>query len=465
MEGFQSFGLREEFLRGGDDDHHLVVAVLVQVLIGDVVDIFRYRERCSREWLARPRRVECGADVVESGHASCLIVDGNSVHLLQVSHVEIQVARLSFVVGIGFLCRISGFLLAVQHDAARSRTTQTDYHTDVTRGIEPGSFDSVAFRRTCVDGFVVEKVATTFKPGKLFFLDERVIVVVRGVEGADESGTIYRQWFGVAFCDEVVAVVGAVVTRTGLYGLAGVGNWTIGIEQTFAVYRACGHFHEVVGLHQIVGRQFLGLQVAAVAVDFYLAQAAEAGSLHQGFRQLVDSRLRHTDLRPLARGQQRVFGIATFLFAVGAGHGMPPPGCCCFRSLHIEHETHQFLHFLIAANQWREADAEHTALAVDGHHGSHLRQFRQFVGGDGFVSGNVGLIHVHELRILNADGVHRVGIVVAHRQHIAEIGEQRVDLHLLGREVEETALRRRPLATGKERDGCDCSDCLHCHDS
>ena len=47
MEGLQALGLREQLLRGGDDDDHVDLAVGMVVLIHDVVDILGQGQRCA----------------------------------------------------------------------------------------------------------------------------------------------------------------------------------------------------------------------------------------------------------------------------------------------------------------------------------------------------------------------------------------------------------------------------------
>ena len=243
-----------------------------------------------------------------------------------------------------------------------------------------------------------------------------MIVVRSGIIRGDEGRRVDHERFVVGLCDEIIAVVGTVVTNACLDSIRVVGYRAFGIEQALAVDEACRHFLQVVGLDEVAGRQLFWLKVAPIAENLHLAQVAEASALYDSLRQLVYTRLADSDFCPFARSQHRVFGIASAVVAIGFCLCRPTTADGCLCGLDVEHEADEFLHLAFAEDQRHKAHGENASFAFHSGHLSDIGQFRQLVVGYLLVSGDVGLAHLHELRILDGYGVRGVAIVVAYGQ-------------------------------------------------
>ena len=98
MGSLQSFGLCAQFLTGRNDDDHLVVAVGVQVLIRNVIDILRFAECGCSEIGQRCRCVVSDVDVVEAHLTVALVGQRNGILFLKVVNDERSRAVVGFVV-------------------------------------------------------------------------------------------------------------------------------------------------------------------------------------------------------------------------------------------------------------------------------------------------------------------------------------------------------------------------------
>ena len=87
MIGGQPLGLRAGFLRGGYDNHHVGSRVGMQILVGDLIDVFRSREIAGTQIGCGPRHRGVEVDVVEPGRTTAQHVDFHGVGGTQVSHV------------------------------------------------------------------------------------------------------------------------------------------------------------------------------------------------------------------------------------------------------------------------------------------------------------------------------------------------------------------------------------------
>ena len=108
--------------------------------------------------------------------------------------------------------------------------------------------------------------------------------------------------------------------------------------------------------------------------------------------------------------------------------------------LDIEHETHQHLIFIVAENQWTEGSHK---ISFPSAHGDiltkrHLR--RQGCTGYAIVVGHIAHGHIHIFWIFHRDGVDGVLIVFGQRNGIEKMWQHRVDLDLVGCQVEEPLL-------------------------
>ena len=88
MAFLQSFGLLQEGLRGRDDDYHLIALVGVEVLVGDIIHIFRFRERLTAEFLHRTVASSHRTDIVESDVTSFLVRNLHGVHIPKALDIE-----------------------------------------------------------------------------------------------------------------------------------------------------------------------------------------------------------------------------------------------------------------------------------------------------------------------------------------------------------------------------------------
>ena len=229
-----------------------------------------------------------------------------------------------------------------------------------------------------------------------------------GIEGRDEGGAVDHERLGVALGQEVAAGRGVGVACA----LGGGGtlppHGSHAVEQSASAHQAGGHLLQVVSGGQIIGREHLGLQGAAIAIDLHLIYIREAGLAHQCLSELIDARLGHADLHPLPRGQHGMLGIA----ACGRG-GARGTRFCCGLSLQREPEADQLLPFPFAEDQGDERHIECALAAADAHILLHLGQLGQRVAAQRTAAGHIGLAHINKLGIFYADTINRVGIVGA----------------------------------------------------
>ena len=147
-------------------------------------------------------------------------------------------------------------------------------------------------------------------PGEIIDLIQIVIVIGRRIMGCREILLADVERFVLTLCQEIIASI-----RIGVSGTGGSsGSLPVyrsdTIEQPATVNHTGGHFFKVVRLCEIVTCQLLWLQCSTIAIEFHLRGIGETGLLDKGIRQLIEARLRDADLRPCARLEDRMVGIA-----------------------------------------------------------------------------------------------------------------------------------------------------------
>ena len=179
------------------------------------------------------------------------------------------------------------------------------------------------------------------------------------------------------------------------------------MEQTASANGTSGYLLQVVGGNKVIAAEHLRLQGAAIAVDLHLIQTAETGTAHQLLSKLIDTCLWYADLRPTARGENRVGDIQPSLSPSRTGEGGDGGG------LQAQFKTHQLLILAITEHQGNKGYAESALAAAHTDILLHLGQDRQRLTADGFIPPDFILAHVNKLGIVDADSIDRVGKVLA----------------------------------------------------
>ena len=104
-----------------------------------------------------------------------------------------------------------------------------------------------------------------------------MIVGRQRIAGCKEIGFANGEGLFVALREEVVAVVAIGIAGALGRGVVLPAHGSFRVEQPSAARDALCHFLQVVGLLQIVLREHLRLQVAAIAIHLHLIDIREAG--------------------------------------------------------------------------------------------------------------------------------------------------------------------------------------------
>ena len=88
VEFLQSLCLLQEYLRCGNDNHHLIALIGMQVLIGDIIHIFRLCKLIRTEFFHRTVSTCHGYDIVRTDNVSSRIGDLHRVHILESINIE-----------------------------------------------------------------------------------------------------------------------------------------------------------------------------------------------------------------------------------------------------------------------------------------------------------------------------------------------------------------------------------------
>ena len=175
-----------------------------------------------------------------------------------------------------------------------------------------------------------------------------------------------------------------------------------------------------------------------------MRQVRESGLSDQCLCQLVDAARRHPDLRPVARPQNGVTGIAR------AFHGPRPCPVGNYRPclrLHVQFKTDEFLISSVAEHQGHKRHVEHTLFPCHTHRLTYLRQCRQRLVADLLIAAHLVGTHIDKLGILDAHGIDRVGIAGPQRLLPGIYRQHTVDPDLPGSQVHE------PLSLSTQAEG------------
>ena len=306
---FDALCLAQPFLRGGDDNHHIHCRVGMVVLVHQTVVERGFCEDSRRETGHRGGRIAGQCQVVQAQVLAAGLGDGHRI-----------VALFQVVQAIG-PCAGGGLRIGIE----RHRDAQVVHHGVVhshrtleiaviaqhhrQRPASAVALQGIGLRGAGLIERLVVKVPTAVIPGKVVHLIECVVVVVRGVVGRGESGTVERQRLPVALRQQIAATIRIRIACACEGILRGPGHRSHAIEEPSAPDGDGGHLLQVVGRGQVVGRQLFRLQGTAIAVDLHPRGVCEACLLHQRIRQLINAALRDTNLRPVALPQHRMLRI------------------------------------------------------------------------------------------------------------------------------------------------------------
>ena len=115
--------------------------------------------------------------------------------------------------------------------------------------------------------------------------------------------------------------------------------------------------------------------------------------------------------------------------------GRRPSSIFLFPS-YVKFKAHQFLVLSVTENQWDKRHYQFTLFAVDGCHLPYRWHRRQRFSTDALIAGDVLFAHGNEFGILYRHLIGGVGIVRTQRLLVDEHWQQRVDLDLVGSQIE-----------------------------
>ena len=126
----------------------------------------------------------------------------------------------------------------------------------------------------------------------------------------------------------------------------------------------------------------------------------------------------------------------------------------CFRN-DVQLKTHQLLVFTVAEHERYERHVERALLALNAYLGSHHGHGRQRIRRDCLVAPHVGFGHVYKFGVFYCYVINRISVVAAYLMRISKARQERIDLDLLGSQVEETlrgGMARTPHKSGKQQE-------------
>ena len=306
----QPLGLSTHFLRRGNDDDHIGSLVGMMILIGDAIDQLRRGKLVGRKTGGRSSCRHGQRQIVESHRGIAGLLPQTDGVAFAKNALQVEGDGLN--VGLRGLGNRRCDIHAAHHRivhlyAHRSQSVVGHHHRQhaarvVSRQLVGG---------VCVSRHrrLLEEVPPAVVPGKLLSLMQRVIVIGGGIESRHKGGTIYGERLVVALSEEIAALCSVRIADAGSSRSTAPPYGTHTVEQASSANDACGHLLQVVGSSQIVGRQHLGLQGSTIAVNLHLVYIREASLAYQSLGQLIDARLRNTDLNPLTRRKHGMGGI------------------------------------------------------------------------------------------------------------------------------------------------------------
>ena len=395
-------------LGGGDDDDHIHSLVGMMILIRDTIHVFWHRERLEIGFVLRG--VMAQGDVVESQISACRLSDAHGVLCLQ-DAVELILKHI-------FPC----LRIAVEGDSLIDGThhrvvyfhlrliVAVGRQSDCQSALSAVGCQRVGLWRTDGEECLVEEVSPSVIPGIVVHLVKAVIIVIKWIVFGDKCLFANVKWLlleaVLAICQEVVAFIRIRIARAHEGVLRFPRHGACGMEYPLAVHRAGGHLLQIVGSCQIVACQPLRLQASAIAVDSHLADICKACFLDECLRQLVEATRWHSDLRPVPLAKHGVGGIARIACTSGASgvtHRSGPTG-------HLQHKADELLISAVAIDQRDKRHVEHALLAHHAYRLMHWRHRLQGGAADLLIALDISLAHINKLRILDGDGIDRIGI-------------------------------------------------------
>ena len=300
----QPLGLAQEDAVRGHDDDEVGLLMGVQILIGHPPDHFGLWQRRRGQVGQRARLKASQRDIVEAhvvapdfaqGHGGGVGQDVVDTEGPRVDHglavavgVDLVDARLSALgTGGDVVDEDMAHLLAV--DEHLHVAVVVVAHDDGQQARLAHGGQLIAALGVRDEEFCVEEVPAALEPAVVVDLVELMIVVGQRIVGLDEAQRIVDHSLVVVLAEEVVAVVGIVVTLAHFRDLVGPVHRSDAIEDAPPADDGRGQLLQVVVVGNIGGRQPFGLACTAVAVDLHLRGVVETGLLQQAVGQLVES--------------------------------------------------------------------------------------------------------------------------------------------------------------------------------
>ena len=282
-------------------------------------------------------------------------------------------------------------------------------------------------------------------PAVAIHLIERMIVSRHRVIEANKLGGVPHLWLLVGLGDEVISVVGIRIAGTmSRIGIAPT-HWSQGIEVMLAIHHALRHFMQVIIIAQVATIEGIVLQITSIAIYLHLINIGESSLSHHLLSELMNARLAHPNLSPLATGKHGMGGIDGGIGGSRHRHILSSLSLTATQGmrLDIEHEAHQYLIAIVAEYQRRETHPEHCLLTASYHLLADAHLLGQGCPREAIVVGDVGRSHIHILRIFH---FHRIeGVLICPLQRIGahKLRQHRVYPDLRRSQVEESLCLHR----------------------
>ena len=272
VEGGQPFGLFQELLACRNDDDHVGRSVCMMVLVGDVVDVFRYREvrfqRGCRCWC----RIGHG-DVIEPCRTACCSRNLDAVDCAEVVECiasYLLITLVERVVGCySYFTEVSAVRLQLHRRGIGA--CRDGYGKPAGCGMclvgQGEDFALVQLQRC-----LLKEIPSAVIPAEVVHLVQTVIVSGRGIEAVEELRAVCNdgRCAAVVLCQEVTAIIRIRIPDSPGRCVLFPADRAAGIEEPPAACVIGRDFLQVVVRSDEISCQHFVLQVAAIAIDFHL---------------------------------------------------------------------------------------------------------------------------------------------------------------------------------------------------